>query len=273
MHYKTLRLASIALTGLLACATGCQITDLGSHSPARPATDDAVERLSDRQIAEVKLSLARTLERKRDGEPSIQAYREALEKDPQRALAYWRLAVLNDRQGNVQESEKLYRQALKLEPKNAEIHCDFGYSLYLQRRWAEAEESLRQAVALKSAMPRAHNNLGLVLAQTGRVDESLAEFRKSGCKEAEARANLAFVLTLNRCWDEARAQYELALDANPDSAAAKVGLESLEAVVAKASSGAESVALASNELNAGMAHAAASAAATSASARAAHRNE
>jgi len=233
---------------MFACVAGCHSPDLGSRWPVPGKGDDSPEQLSDRQVANVKLSMARSLEQRREAEPAMSVYREAVEKDPQKALGYWRMAVLKDRQGNVKESEELYRQALKLEPKNAEIHCDFGYSLYLQRRWADSEDSLRQALALNSKLARAHNNLGLVLAQTDRRDESLAEFRKAGCKEAEARANLAFVLTLNRQWDDARAQYELALDANSDSAAAKSGLESLNTLVAKSSGETGTVALASGEL-------------------------
>ncbi|HEY2252244.1 MAG TPA: tetratricopeptide repeat protein [Planctomycetaceae bacterium] len=242
------RLAAVALAGLCACTAGCQLADFSSRWPARAKSADLVEELSDSQVADVKLGLARSMEQRREVEPSINAYREAVEKDPHKSLGYWRMAVLKDRQGNVQQSEQLYRQALKIDPKNADIHCDFGYSLYLQRRWAEAEEKLRHAIALKPGLARAHNNLGLVLAQTDRPDESVAEFRKAGCKEAEARANLAFVLTLNHCWDDAHAQYELALDANPSSAAAKSGLENLNALVAKSSNDADSVALASHEL-------------------------
>ena len=134
----------------------------------------------------------------------------------------------------MKESEPFYREALKRDPKNPDLLCDFGYSLYLQRRWAESEERLRQAIALKPRHSRAHNHLGLIMAQTEQTDAALAEFRKAGCNSAEARNNLAFVMTLNQRWVEAREQYELALDANPDSAAAQSGLENLEAVLAKA---------------------------------------
>jgi Flp pilus assembly protein TadD len=259
MQHNTLRLtATIALTSLLACAVGCQTADFfAGRKGTRANSAEKPERLSSRQVADVKISMARSLEQRGDVESAIQAYRQAVENDPQQPVGYWRMAVLNDRRGNVQESEQLYRQALKLDPKNPEIHCDFGYSLYLQRRWAEAEQSLREALTLSGTHSRSHNNLGLVLAQTDRLDGALAEFRLSGRQEAEARANLAFVMTMNRRWDEARQQYEIALDANPDSAAAKSGLEHLTALIAKTSpesektgsekTGSEKIALASYE--------------------------
>ncbi len=260
MHNKKLRLAATILAAVGTFSSGCQSLDFGSRIPAPQKSTELAEHLTDSQVADVKLGLARSMEQRRDVEPSIEAYREAVEKDPKKPLGYWRLAVLHDRQGKSEESEKLYRQALKLDPKNADIHCDFGYSLYLQRRWAESEETLRHAIALKPGLARAHNNLGLVLAQTERSDESVAEFRKAGCKEAEARSNLAFVMTLNRRWKEAREQYDLALDANPKLAAAKSGIENLNALVAKTSLEEGPVALVDYEVPAAAGHATNSAA-------------
>jgi hypothetical protein len=120
-----------------------------------------------------------------------------------------------------------------VQPGNAEVYCNMGYSLSLQHRWTEAEMNLRQAVALAPNHRRAHNNLGLVLAHSERWDEALTEFRKGGCDEAEAHVNLAFVLTLERCWPEARAHYEQALTLQPASTAAREGLDQLQALVAR----------------------------------------
>src|SRR5262249_56804428 len=106
--------------------------------------------------------------------------------------------------------------------------------LYLQRRWEEAEAALRHALALEPGHSRAHNNLGLVLAQAGRPEDALASFRSAGCTEADAHVNLAFVLTLQRRWDEARGYYERALALEPASAPARTGLRQLDTLVAKA---------------------------------------
>src|SRR5215210_8056882 len=131
------------------------------------------------------------------------AYQDALRRDAHRADAYLRLAVLHDRQGQFQESAGLYQQALTARPGDPDIYSDKGYSLYLQRRWVEAEMSLRQAIVLRPDHARAHNNLGLVLAHTGRPDLAMIEFGQGGCTEADARINLAYALTLERHWPEA----------------------------------------------------------------------
>jgi hypothetical protein len=69
------------------------------------------------------------------------------------------------------------------------------------------------------------------MAHTGRVEQALAQFRKTG-SEREARLNLALALTMNQRWDEAREQYQAALAANPTSDAAKNGLRQLETLLA-----------------------------------------
>ena len=193
---------------------------------------DLGQRISARQAADVQVALGRSLEKRGQPDPAMAAYAEALRRDPKRTEAYWRLAVLHDRQANFKTSAEMFRKALQTSPGNPEIYADMGYSLYLQRRWAEAEMNLRQALALKPDNARAHNNLGLVLAHSDRPEEALAEFRKTG-SEADARVNLALALCMEGQWDEARAHYQAALAANPQSASARKGLWQLDTVLVR----------------------------------------
>ena len=240
-----LKTTSLIVAGAVMLLAGCQFT--GLPSARRDSSENSDRPLESRQVAEVQLSLARSLELRGEVEPALTAYQRAVEQDPSRATGYWRMAILQDRQGRIEESAALYQQALQLDPKNPDLLCDYGYSLYLQRRWAEAEERLRMAITLKPKHLRAHNNLGLVLAQIDKGNEALAEFRKAGCTLADAHCNLAFVLTLNRRWSEARTQYELALDANPEFTVATSGLKNLETVAAKAVAGADNIDMANYE--------------------------
>jgi Flp pilus assembly protein TadD len=164
---------------------------------------------------------------------ALVAYHEALQLDADRGDAWLRLAILHDQVGKFQEAREFYRKALALMPGNPDIFCNMGYSLYLQQQWRDAEMNLRQAIALAPTHRRAHNNLGFVLARMARSEEALAEFAKGGCGESDARANLAFALTMERNWPEARKQYEAALAADADSATAKKGLQELEVLAAK----------------------------------------
>ena len=165
--------------------------------------------------ADVQVALGRSFEEQGDFDKAIAAYREAARRDPKRVDAPLRVAILLDRAGRFAESSPYYAAALKASPGNAEIFCDRGYSLALQGKDAEAEAMLRQAIAKKPDLARAHNNLGVLLGRTKRAEESLAEFRKAGNPEHEAELNLAFALSLDQQWSDAKAHLVIAKSLDP----------------------------------------------------------
>jgi Tfp pilus assembly protein PilF len=228
------RIGPLVVAAGLAWLAGCR-------HPAGPPVGNALLEgasgrgdLTPRQLADVQVAYGQALEKRGEADQARARYFEAVKHDPDRADAWRRLAVLHDRQGKFSEAAEMYHRALALRPGDPDLFCDVGYSFYLQQRWAEAEMNLRQAIALRPEHARARNNLGLLLARTGQDDAALAEFRKAGCTEADARVNVAFGLTLESRWADARRHYREALAADGSCLAAKKGLENLEAVLAKA---------------------------------------
>ena len=110
-----------------------------------------------------------------------------------------------------------------------------GYNCYLRQQWQDAETHLRRALELSPGLGRAHNNLGLLLARTGREGEALEEFMRAGSGPAEAHANLAHVLTLTDRWNEAQQEFQRALAINPNLKSAHEGLAKLQSLAAKRS--------------------------------------
>ncbi|MEK6237511.1 MAG: tetratricopeptide repeat protein, partial [Planctomycetales bacterium] len=161
---------------------------------------------------------------------ALKAYQAALQRDSSRADVHQRMAVAFDRQGDPQRAKHHYQEALKLDPGNPDIFCDMGYSMYLQKQWSSAEMNFRQAVRLDDDHERANNNLGLVLAHTDRVGESLAAFRKGGCDESESHVNVALVKAVQGDLDESRRHYQLALSVNPQMKSAQEALAKLDKV-------------------------------------------
>jgi Tfp pilus assembly protein PilF len=225
---RWLRAGALALLGI--SFAGCQ--HFGSSTP-RPEPLASVEdhpKLNGQQIADVKVALGRSLEKKGEIEQAALAYQEAMKDDPKRADACLRVAVLCDIAGKPHASLEYYRKALVLQPGSPEVYCDMGYSLALQQRWAEAEMNLRQAIALQPDFPRAHNNLGLVLGHEARCEEAFQEFLRAGCTTAEAYSNTGYVLFLEKALPEARRHYEAALKLDPKLAAARKGLQEMERI-------------------------------------------
>jgi Tfp pilus assembly protein PilF len=228
------------VAAMIFCLSGCQNDGSKARSssgslgtlfrPSSAGKAGSSSKVTPEQKADVKIALARSLEMKGRSDEAAQAYLDAVRTDDTRSDAYHRLAVLHDMKGDCEASQEFYHAALKRDPENAELLCDYGYSCYLQSRWKEAEKHLRRALALKPNLTRAHNNYGLLLARTNRPDQALGEFARAGCSSAQARANLAFALMLEKRWDEAQRQFAMALADDPDLEAARHGLDTLHAV-------------------------------------------
>ncbi|MCY2987412.1 MAG: tetratricopeptide repeat protein [Planctomycetota bacterium] len=199
-------------------------------SAANPSTSDTV---TPDQKANVQIAMARGLENQGRTDEAKKLYLQIIKLTPRRADAYHYLALLHDRKGECPLAQDYYRLALERDPENPELHCDRGYNAYLQQRWEDAEKSLRQAIALAPDLARAHNNLGMLLARTGRDSEALQEFAKAGANEGEARANLALAMSLSNRWTEAQAQYQAALTVAPNLRAAQDGARILQTVASQ----------------------------------------
>jgi Tfp pilus assembly protein PilF len=220
------------------------------HSSSELLNSGPSPKITAQQAADVQVAVARSLEEGNKLKEAEVGYREALQKDPKRADALERLAVLSDMKGDFKSSDKFFTRALDLEPKNVEFLCDRGYSFYLQRRWSDAETVFRSAIAAEPTHSRSHNNLGLVYARQGSLTNALEEFRRAGCSTSDCQSNLALVLAMDGQIQDARMAYNAALSANPQSKAASDGVRVTTAVLSKTQSKGDGAKVASAPLNA-----------------------
>jgi TolB-like protein/tetratricopeptide (TPR) repeat protein len=168
---------------------------------------------------------------KRTGESlkqTIEFYSQALEKDPNYALAYsglaetyvlfssYDVAPAND---SMPQAKAAALRALAIDDSLAEAHTALGF--YLSNyEWdrAGSEREYRRAIGLKPNYATAHHWLGSDLANLKRVDESLVELRRA--EELDPLSpiigtNLGDALVFARRYDEAIAQYKRTLVSNP----------------------------------------------------------
>jgi Flp pilus assembly protein TadD len=86
----------------------------------------------------------------------------------------------------------------------------------------------RAAVAARSSDPRVHLNLGNLLARTGRHADARTEYhrviRMAPSFEPAARANLGILATQEEDWSEAVRQFQRVLEVDPGQPSALVGL-------------------------------------------------
>ncbi|MFZ0060992.1 MAG: FlgO family outer membrane protein [Pyrinomonadaceae bacterium] len=171
---------------------------------------------------------------KRTGESLKQAadfYRQAIEKDPNYALAYSGLAetyVLFSSYdvASATDSMPLAKaaalRALEIDDSLAEAHTALGF--YLSNfEWDRdgSEKEYRSAIELKPNYATAHHWFGADLANVKRFDDGLLELRRA--EELDPLSpiigtNLGDTLVFARRYDEAIAQYKRTLIRNPNFA-------------------------------------------------------
>jgi TolB-like protein/Tfp pilus assembly protein PilF len=171
---------------------------------------------------------------KRTGESLKQAaelYRQAIEKDPNYALAYsglaetyvlfssYDVAPAND---SMPQAKAAALRALAIDDSLAEAHTALGF--YLSNyEWDRdgSEKEYRRAIELKPNYATAHHWLGADLSNVKRFDDSLVELRRA--EELDPLSpiigtNLGDTLVFARRYDEAIAQYKRTLVSNPNFA-------------------------------------------------------
>jgi len=82
-------------------------------------------------------------------------------------------------EGHIQEAIEECVKALEELPDSALLWQLKATLCWDAQDWEKAEEAFRQALSLNPDLPSVYNNLGLLLAQTGKINEAEEEFRKA----------------------------------------------------------------------------------------------
>lgn len=133
---------------------------------------------------------------------AINSYLAKLEQGGDPATTFHKLAALCVKKGDFERAADYYRQALRHMSPNADVASDYGYCLALLGRYHEAEDVLRKTLQMDPGAVRARNNLGLVLAATGRRELAREAFRQAGADQASTDENLEFAAA----WSERTSQ-------------------------------------------------------------------
>jgi tetratricopeptide (TPR) repeat protein len=147
-------------------------------------------------------------------------YRESLAIEPQAAI-YNDLGFVLERQGLPENAAEAYRMALELDPESPSAHYNLGAFLARAGQYGEAETHLQSALE-KKPNTQTYTGLGIVQWQQGRVEEAIASLQaaiEADPKNAAAYDNLGSILIEQDELEEAAATYR-ALVRNQPSAAA-----------------------------------------------------
>jgi Tfp pilus assembly protein PilF len=174
----------------------------------------------------IQYDLAQVAEREGQLRKAADQYSELLERKPEDARYCHRLGVVKLRLGEAEEGIQLLERAIELQPDNADILNDLGYAYLECGELAQAEEQFQAALAIDPNDTRTINNLGLCAGFDGRMKEAHQYFRRAGT-EAQAQANLGFVLAQRGELQLAMSHYNRALSVNPELTSAAEALVQL----------------------------------------------
>lgn len=102
-----------------------------------------------------------------------EAYRQAIELDPELACAYTNLGNIRYRAGATSDARALYEQAVTIEPEQPEAQYNLAFLTYEEGELDEAVASFRRAIELDPDFADAHFNLAMALTELG-LDQAAA---------------------------------------------------------------------------------------------------
>lgn len=159
---------------------------------------------------------------------AIEYFEEAIEKDPNYALAHAGLADsyallgvfhLPPREAFPKAKEAALN-ALRVDGRLAEAHAALGHiKVQYEYDWAGAKEEYKRAIELKPNYANAHHFYALYLSIMGRFDEGIEEIKRAQELEPFSlfiHANVGAILYAARRYDEAINQLKRVLEMNPN---------------------------------------------------------
>lgn len=110
-------------------------------------------------------------------EEASQAYRRALEDDPDLVAALINLANIRYARDELAEAQALYERAILLDPGYFEAHFNLGNIHHDHGRFLDAEACYLDALALNPGYPDAHFYLAVTLEKMGRSNDARPHWR------------------------------------------------------------------------------------------------
>ncbi|MCX8092454.1 MAG: tetratricopeptide repeat protein, partial [Verrucomicrobiae bacterium] len=125
--------------------------------------------------------------------------------------------------GDTARAKAHFEAALRIKPDHALAHSNLGIVLAEEGRLEDAIAHFKEALRIKPGLAEAHHNLGVVLLRAGKLQEAEASFAKAiECKPFHAEAHYALGnLRLQRGqFAEAAEHFQMALRVRPHDAEA-----------------------------------------------------
>lgn len=179
------KIALIVVFFLVFGQAGCSRKKaINADASASPGPNNTTA--GERSQARVYVDQGKDFYRTDRDEKAADAFREAINLDPDLAEAHFRLGLSLDALGLENEAEEAYKKAiakykkyLEANSKDAEAHYNLGQTYAGLHLYSEAVREYRQATNLKSDDADMFYDLGVALTKLAQYNEAVAAFSKS----------------------------------------------------------------------------------------------
>ena len=190
------------------------------QAPAKPPVQPGQLGPADSR-AQQKFELGFSLARQGKNAEAVDAFREALQLNPDLAEAHFSLGVLLARQGKQSYSEAMqhFLQVLRLNPRDVDALVNVSNLLEAEGDLTASVTTMQKAVGFATDKTRLYLMLAQKQDKAGQYSDAVESFRetlKSGHPAPEARFGLGMALKHLRKFDEAIPEFEAVLRLNPD---------------------------------------------------------
>jgi tetratricopeptide (TPR) repeat protein len=163
------------------------------------------------------------------GQPSraIEQYQESLKIDPKHQGSIYRIAVIETQSKQYDQAIASWKQYVQMTGGSAAAYSNLGFCYELARRPSEAEAAYKSGIAKDPQNQPCRINYGLMLARNGREAEAVTNL-SAVLKPAEVYYNLASLYEQLGNKDQARREYQHALELDPNLWEAQSRLSKLD---------------------------------------------
>lgn len=176
----------VAWTCVLALSVGCHRNKSAPQPVGGGAVSSGDGVADGRSEARTFLDKGKELYRNDEDSRAVEAFQEALKRDPNLAEAHFRLGLAYEALNKAEEAEASYKKGVEAykaylndNPKDAEAHYNLGQTYAGLRLYSEAVREYRQATRLKEDDSDMYCDLGMALTRLAQYDEAVSAFSKS----------------------------------------------------------------------------------------------
>ena len=159
-----------------------------------------------------------------------QAFKNAIELNPNNASAYVDLGWFYRNQGKLTEAEQLFKKAIELNPKDDPVYKELGRLYKVQEKLTESEQVFKRAIEFNPKNDSAYVELGWLYRGQGKLTESEQAFKKAvelNPKNTSAYVELSRLYENRGKFTESEQLLKKAIEFNPYSDRAIKGLATI----------------------------------------------